>query len=332
MPLVRAVALSIPALLAALAAQAQQAAPGAPDAPTPAALAVGAMQIASDANLAVEGVDVSVAAERIVYSYSLRNAGSVDLDLTASVVMPELAASEDDEETWTLPADDPANPVALAVTADGAPVATTAAIRAAALGLDRLAEIEAAGLPLIPFGAAIEKALAGLAPETADRLAALGVVTPRDPAEPDAALRADWALDVTRSWRQVLPAGKTTAVGVTFAPIKAEYRLQRGDEKRVADAKDDFCLSAQALAAVQARLKSGVALQTTEFEIDLAPPARWLDSPPATIAVKKPKPDSVVAFCGMDEKSAGKPAATGALPDDASETLVNVVVFTPMAK
>ncbi len=336
MPVVRAVSLSILSLSAALAAQAQQAAAAAPDtaasAPAPSALAVGAMQIASDANLVVLGADVNIASDKIVYSYFLKNAGAVDLHLTASVVLPELRASQDNEETWALAADDPENPVALVVTANGAPAAATAEIHATALGLDRLADIKGARLPLIPFGAATEKALAGLAPETADRLAALGVVSPRDPAQPHQAVSADWALDVTRTWRQILPAGKTTPVGVTFTPVKAEYRLEKGDEDRIEEAKDDLCLSAQTLAALQARLKNGGALETTEFAIDLSAPARWLDSPPATINVKKPKPDSVVVFCGMDEKSANKPIVIGALPDDASETQVSVVVFTPVAK
>ena len=333
MPVLRAVSLSSLSVLAALAAQAQPAAPdAAAGAPNPSALAVGAMQIASDANLVVQSADVNVASDKVVYSYLFKNTGAVDLGLTASVALPELRASQDGEETWTLAADDPENPVALVVTANGAPVATTAQVRADALGLDRLAQIKGAQLPLIPFGAAIEKALAGLTPETADRLAALGVVSPRDPGQPQEAVRADWALDVTRTWRQILPAGKVTPVSVTFTPIKGEYRLRKGDEERIAEAKDDFCLSAQALGALQAHLKSGGALETTEFRIDLAAPVRWLESPTPAVKVKKPKPDSVVVFCGMNEKTANQPIVIGALPQDAIETTVGVAVFTPLAK
>jgi hypothetical protein len=330
MPAGRAVSLSILPLLAAFAAQA--APDDAASAPTPSALAVGAMQIASHANLQVESSDVNIAGDRIVYAYSLRNAGAADLDLTASVALPELRASQDNEETWALAADDPENPVALAVTGDGAPVATTAQLRVTALGLDRMTEVKGAQLPLIPFGAAAEKALAGLAPETVDRLAALGVVSPRDPTEPGAAPTADWALNVTRTWRQVLPAGKTTSVGVTFAPIKADYRLAKGDEGALAEAKDDVCLSASTLAALTKRLDAGGALETTEYAVDLSPPAHWLDSPPMTIAVKKPKPDSIVAFCGIDERSAGKPIVVGAPPDESGAGQISVVVFTPAAK
>lgn len=336
MPSFRTVSLSMLSVLAALAARAQPATPSpsdaADDAPTPATLAVGAMQIASDANLVIEGAEATIAAEAIVYSYALKNRGGVDLDLTASVVLPELRAVGDDGETWTLPADDAENPVALVVTVNGAPVATTAEVGAYVLGLDRLADVKAARLPLIPFGAATEKALAGLAPEMADHLAALGVVSPRDPANPGAAVKADWLLDVTRAWRQSLPAGKTTTVGVAFKPVTAEYRLQKGDEDVIAEAKEDFCLSASTLGVLQARLKSGGALETTEFEVDLATPARWLDNPALTIKVKKPRPESIVSFCGMDEKSAGQPVVVGALRKDASDTKIGVAVFTPVGK
>ena len=333
MPSVRALSLSMLSVMAGLAARAQPAAPDAASgAPTASALAVGAMQMASDANLLVEEIDVNVASDKIAYSYSLTNSGAADLNLTASVALPELRVSQDETETWTLAADDAENPVALAVTADGAPVATTAELRVTALGLDRLAEVKGAGLPLIPFGVAVEKALAGLAPATVDRLAALGVVSPRDPDHPLEAVKADWALDATRTWRQALPAGKTTLVVVTFSPIKAVSRLQKGDEGTISDTKDDLCLSAATLAALQARLTGGGALETMEFAIDLAAPVRWLDSPAATIAVKKPNPDSVVAFCGMDESSASQPVVVGALPDDASDTEISVVVFTPVAK
>jgi hypothetical protein len=321
-------ALSIVSIFDAFAAPASDA----PSDPLPSALAVGAMQIASDANLLVEQFDVDVAADKVVYAYSLTNSGAADLNLTASVAAPELRASADGEESWTLAADDAENPMALTVTSGGAPVATTAELRLTALGLDRLAQVKSAGLPLIPFGAAVEKALAGLAPETVDRLAALGVVSPRDPSNPKGTPQPDWTLNVTRIWRETLPAGQTTAVAVTFAPIKAEYRLGKGDEATIADAKDDLCLSAAKLEALQSRLKSGGPWQITEFELDLAPPAHWLDSPPATISVKKPKPDSIVAFCGMDESSAHQAIVVGTAPSDAGDSPISVAIFTPAAE
>ena len=128
-------------------------------APTEAALAVGALQIGSVANLEVAGFDIAVTAGSIVYSYYFTNKGNADLAVAASASLPELHASADRSETWTLARNDPENFVDLRITAGGGPVATKAAVRANALGVDRLAEIQAEHLPLLPFGAATDKAL-----------------------------------------------------------------------------------------------------------------------------------------------------------------------------
>jgi hypothetical protein len=69
-------------------------------------------------------------------------------------------------------------------------VKRSAAVNANALVVDRLAEIQAKHLPLLPFGAATDKALVALSPATADQLAALGIVLPRDPTRPKAPLKA----------------------------------------------------------------------------------------------------------------------------------------------
>jgi hypothetical protein len=168
-----------------------------PDEPAPGTLVVGSLQLASDANLAVEGANVSVAVDNVAYTYQLRNNGQTGLNLFASIAMPVLAASPDGSETWALPSSNPENPVSLIVAADGAPIATKVDTRASALGVDRLGEIRAAHLPLVPFGPEIDKAVAALTPEAVDKLAALGILSPRDPKRPSATVVADWNLPLS---------------------------------------------------------------------------------------------------------------------------------------
>jgi hypothetical protein len=294
----------------------------APAAPTEAALAVGALQIGSVANLDVAGFDIAVTAGSVVYSYYFTNKGNADLAVAGSLSLPELRASADHSETWTLARNDPENFVDLSITAGGAPVATKVAVRAEALGIDRLGEIQAEHLPLLPFGAATDKALAGLSPETADKLAALGIVSPREPKAP---LTADWSLEVVHTLRLTLPAGKTTPVVVKFAPIAAHYRLAKGDEGDISDLKEELCLKPQVLNALQSRLKGNGAWNVIDISLAADAPAHWIDSPAATISVQKPKPDAIVAFCGLDEKTAGKPAVLGTAPDDNDG--IRVVIF-----
>jgi uncharacterized protein DUF4424 len=298
-----------------------------PSAPTEASLAVGALQIGSVANLEVAGFDISVATNSVVYSYYFKNTGASDLTVAAALSLPELSAGTDGTETWALPKNDPENFVDLAITAAGAMVTTKAEVHANALGLDRLAELKAEHLPLIPFGADIDKALAALSPETADRLAALGVISPRDPAQPKEPMTADWSLEVVRSWRQILPAGKTTPIVIKFTPVAAHYKLVKGDEEDINDVKDELCLKPQVLSTLQARLKGNGAWSVTDISLADDAPARWLDSPAATLSVQKPKPDAIVTFCGMDEKTAGKPTVLGTAPDENDG--IRIIIFEP---
>ena len=113
------------------------------DTPEQSSLVVGALQIGSAADLEVEGIHIDVAVGSVIYSYLLKNTGDRDLNLTASVGMPELRASADGGQTWVLATNNPENPVGLAVTALGEAVTPKAQVHAYALGLDRTTEIKA---------------------------------------------------------------------------------------------------------------------------------------------------------------------------------------------
>jgi hypothetical protein len=138
---------------------------------------------------------------------------------------------------------------------------------------------------------------------------------------------ADWSLEVVHSWRLTLPAGKTTAVVIKFAPIAAHYRMAKGDEDDIAELKDEICLKPQVLTMLQARLKGNGAWKVTDISLSADAPSKWLDNAAATISVQKPRGDAVVSFCGMDEKTAGKVAVLGTAPE--TEEDVRILIFEP---
>lgn len=316
-------------LLAATPALAQNnpATAGAEPPPDPSALSVGALHTGASPDLTIVGIDISVAANSVVYSYYLQNTGSAELGIAATVALPELQASTDGSETWVLSSNDPENPVGLSITAAGTPVTTRTLVRAQALDLDRTAELKAEHLPLIPFGPATDKALAALSPDVARRLAAMGIVSPRDPQNPGDPAVADWSLNVVHAWRLVLPPGKTTPVAVKFTPVVGHYKLAKGDQDSLDDMKDDLCLKPPALTALQTRLKNGGAWQVTELSVAADAPNNWNDSPNPTLSVQKPEPGSIVAFCGIDDKSSGKPVVLGTAPDDSED--IRIAIFAP---
>ena len=298
--------------------------------PAQSSLTVGALQIGSAPNLAIAGIDIIVASDSVSYSYFVKNSGPAEANVAAAITLPELQASGDGSEFWVLASNDPENFVGLTVTSAGAPVTTKAEVHVTALGVDRLAEIKTERLPLIPFGREVDKELGALSPDAADRLAALGLVSLRDPTQPKAPVSADWTLDVVRTWRQTLPPGKTTPIVVKFVPVKAQYRMTKDDLDDLDDLKDDICLKPQVLSTLQSRLKGNGAWNVIDISLADDAPAQWIDSPQATLSIQKPKPDAIVAFCGMDEKSANRPTVLGSEPDESDG--IRVLIFEPAGK
>ena len=174
------------------------------------------------------------------------------------------------------------------------------------------------------------KALAALPPDTVSRLAALGIISPRDPDQPKAPPAADWLLDGVLNWQQVLPPGKDMPIVVKFTPVKGEYRLLQADLDDLDSMKDEICLQPQVLGALQSRLKGGAAWKVIDMSLAVDGPAHWIDNPAPSLSVQKPQADAVVAFCGMDNKTANRPTVLGVTPDDTNE--IRIVIFSPAAK
>ena len=65
----------------------------------------------------------------------------------------------------------------------------------------------------------------------------------------------------------------------------------------------------------------------TELSVASDAPNSWNDSPNPTLSVQKPEPGAIVAFCGIDEKSAGKPVVLGTAADDSQD--IRIVIFAP---
>ena len=300
------------------------------DQPTQAPLTLGSMAVASDPSLQVEGMAVDVAIDHVGYAYKLRNKGKTKLSLAASVALPDLEVNTETNNVYELPSPVPENPEKLEVKAGDAVVATTPHLQAIALGIDRAAELKAEAMPLIPFGEATDKAIAAAKPEQLSKLEALGLVTPRDPAQPDTPVIADWSLHVVQGFTLALEPDTLTNVVVGFAPVKATYHIDATSLAGFNALKDQVCLTPQVMSAAKALLKAkGSVAVVSDITLANDGPARWLDNPGASVAVRKPQPNSVVAFCGLDAESAGKPVVTGKMPGSDQAAGLRVLIFSP---
>lgn len=297
--------------------------------PTPAPLTLGSMALASDAAVAIEAMAVDVGVERVIYSYRVRNKGKTKLNLAASVAMPDLEVNNEGTTVYVLPSQTPQNVVDLKVESNGLPIATTPHVEAVALGIDRLADLKAANIPLIPFGEAVEKALGDAKPEELAKLESLGLVTPRDPAQPDTPVIADWSLHVVHGWMQPLEPEKATNIAVSFRPIKAVYTIDSTSLGGFDALKEQVCLTPELMNQVKGLLKTkGATADVADITLANDGPARWLDNPPASVAVRKPAPDSIVAFCGVDSSTTGQSVVRGRMPGGAEAAGLRVLIFT----
>lgn len=316
--------------MAQAAPAAQQGSEEEEDQPTQAPLTLGSMAVASDPSLAIEGMAVDVAVDHVGYAYKLRNKGKAKLSLAASVALPDLEVNTETNNVYELPALVPENPEKLEVKANDKPVATTPYLQAIALGIDRAADLRAAGMPLIPFGEATDKAIAAAKPEQLAKLETIGLVTPRDPSQPDTPVIADWSLHVVQGFTLVLDPDATTNVVVGFVPVKATYRVEAASLAGFSALKDQVCLTPAVMTAAKNLLRGkGSVAVVSDITLANDGPARWLENPAATVAVRKPQPNSVVAFCGLDPASAGKPVVTGKMPGSDQAAGLRVLIFSP---
>ena len=302
------------------------------EAPTQAPLTVGSMAIASDSALTIEGMAVDVAVDKVTYAYRLRNKDATKLTLAASLAMPDLEVNSEGSTVYALPSKTAENPIDLQVKADDKVIATTPFTQAIALGIDRLADLKAAQMPLVPFGEEIDKALTAAKPDVLSKLESLGLVTPRDPKQPDTPVIADWSLHTVQGWSVPIDPNATTNVTVAFAPIKAVYTVDVTSLPGFDALKQQVCLTPAIMSAAKALLKTkGATMEVVDITLANDGPARWLDNPVATVAVRKPKPTSIVAFCGVDQASTNQPVVKGTMPGSGDAAGLRVLVFSPTA-
>jgi hypothetical protein len=281
------------------------------------------LSIASHQNLTIEAIDIVVNVNSVTYKYRLGNTGTAELTLAASVSLPSLKRSSNENETYRISNNNVENPISLSIKADEKPVSAKVIAQAFALDVERTAEIKAANLPLIPFGPEVDKALKGLAPDALARLTQLGIISPPD--EQDSPRNADWTLNVTYAWEQVLPADKTTTIAVTFSPISGSFELNANTAGTLDDLKEDACLAEQVSKTLKAKVAKSPT-PVTEIAISIVNPARWLPSPSPTISVQKPKPDTVVALCASNVKTYPS-QVTAKVPDDEDSEELRILLI-----
>ena len=118
-----------------------------------------------------------------------------------------------------------------------------------------------------------------------------------------------------------------------YTPLKTQARFGHADALDPEDVKDEACLTPPLLGAAQDKLESpGAALTVTEIALVNEPPLHWFDSPVASVSVRKPGPDAIVAFCGMDGKTADQAVVRGAELGGSDPRDFRIMIIEPAAQ
>lgn len=285
-------------------------------------LSAGGIVLARTGDIEMRQEELFVSAREIRVGYRFFNKSAKDIDTLVAFPMPDLPAPSDVMQ-YTVPAPDADNFMRFATTIDGKPVEMKVDKRAVVLGIDRTDRLAELGLPLNPYAARAEDAIARLAPDVRADLASIGVLREETFSDsPDGAMKSrhfpNWTLRSTYYWQQVFPASREIEVEHRYAPsvgASAGTMIGMSDagQEMLADYKRKYCMDEAFLAAAAraqraARAREGSSLMERRVEYVLATGANWAGPiKDFRLVVDKGSERNLVSFCG---KNVRKIAAT----------------------
>lgn len=178
----------------------------------------GLIYVRTDA-VAMESEDLFISPREVTVDYVFRNRGDADVESVVAFPMPDIEGNP--HTNIALPQDAGDNFLGFAATIDGKPVEPTLDQRAIAAGIDVTDELRTAGIPLFPFGGAVEAAVAALPQATRDDWVARGILT-IDTYDVGQGMTDHympfWTLKSAYWWRMSFPAGQAVRVFHRYAP------------------------------------------------------------------------------------------------------------------
>lgn len=211
-------------------------------------IGAGGLSFAANPSIRIEQQDVLVAPDKISITYTIHNEATTPQAIYVSFLLPDLDANAIAEGELALASTDPANFVQFTVTADGQPVAMRTEHRVTALGLEVLALLAAAELPLFPFADMLAAKLEALMPAQRIELLERGVIK-----EDGTAIAPAWNFKTIAYWRQSFAPDQTITIRHAYRPIASTTTLP---PEAIAALRKRSCLSAAQEAAI-AKLPTG---------------------------------------------------------------------------
>jgi len=263
----------------------------------------------------MESEALTITPESVTVQYQFLNLSSKPVTLTVAFPLPDLDLSDPDAN-FAIPTDDPLNFVGFQTKVDGAPVTFDVRQRAVLGDKDITDSVRAAGLPVLPIGAQIDR-LNAMPAKTKEKLAEQGLLVRSGTDEKGAPLYdPGWIVKTSIIRQQTFAPGKPTAVehkyrtsvGLSFDTVlRKAIREKESMAAEVKRYRDDYCISDFFLRGIDRRAgaddENVARLQERRISYILKTGANWAGPiKQFRLVVDKGRADRLVSFCGDNVK------------------------------
>jgi hypothetical protein len=284
---------------------------------TTAQLGTGGLIFVRTDAVAMESEDLYISPEEVRVAYTFRNISEGDVESVVAFPMPDIEANPYANVSIPDMASD--NFLDFTVTVDGKPLEPTLDQRAFAAEVDVTDDLKAAGIPLLPFGEAAEKALAKLPDGKRADWISRGIVM-IDTYDGGEGMKDHtipfWTLKSTYWWRMSFPKGKAVDVRHSYKPsVGATVGLTFVTDGKVGGEQRDlyrqkYCIDGAFERAVQKAVDAAEEYVTPYYEnwisYVLTTGGNWAANIGSfKLTIDKGKADSLVSFCGEGVKKTG---------------------------
>lgn len=284
---------------------------------TTAQLSTGGLIFVRTDAVAMESEELFISPDAVRVAYRFRNISDADVRTVVAFPMPDIEANP--YTNVAIPDGASDNFLDFTVEVDGRPLQPALDQRVFAAEVDVTDELVAAGIPLFPYGDAVEAALAKL---PADRLAewvSRGIVL-IDTYDVGEGMKDHyvpyWRLKSTYWWTMDFPKGKPVEVRHAYKPsVGATVGLTFVEDGRVGgdqaeDYRQTYCMDAAFERAVQRAVNAHKGDMPVFYEnwisYVLTTGSNWAANIGTfKLTIDKGDPDSLVSFCGEGVKKTG---------------------------
>jgi hypothetical protein len=277
-----------------------------------ATLAAGGLVFTKSPSIKMVSEDLTLSEKQVRVLYHFRNTSARAQTVEVAFPLPDLVPDPLDIEGSPVDVDGPKNFVKFKTTVDGRPVDAKLELKAVFKGVDETAMLTRMHIPLSPWAAATEKALAKLSAADKAKLLKLGVavhdccdVDSNGDTHDKAGLRALWTLKTTYHWKQTFPPDREVTVEHQYVPIVGHWvsnnwfaKPESNMASVVAKERKEYCVDDKFVSAVRSN-KQGNGFLSNYLKYVLTTGANWAGPiGDFKMTVDKGAAANMVSFCG----------------------------------